>query len=250
MMSIAILIAIGFCAGATSLANARRVGNGRVWLAFAAGAVVALLISVVSRPFVQLAGQLGGWESDAVVLYVLSSTVHGTIAELFKITAALLLLSSPSAAFGRGEGLGAAIGAGAAMIPIAQFLQGALAISSLGLPGGQSLPQGVLTGLSLVLLSAATTGLGAGFAARGRLATGIALALALTLAVDPGLRLLDEGAAGFVARVVLAGLMFVWLLARSRRGAEATEGEAVPAATGGADTRDAEPAPEPTRSQA
>ncbi|MBM3449916.1 MAG: hypothetical protein FJX78_02840 [Armatimonadetes bacterium] len=247
MMATALTLAFLLSAGTAWLANAGRLGNGRVWLAFVVGAVVAFFVSLVSRPFVQIAGQLGGWESESVFLYVISSSVHGFIAELFKITAALLLLSSTRTAFGHGEGLGAAIGAGAALNPIAQFLEGALMIASLGLPGGQSLPQGVGTAVSLVLLSAATTGLGTGISARGQLLGGIALTLALTLGMDPGLRLVADGTAAVIARVAFAVALFGWLL---WRGSRAGEGEPVDApilSVAAAEASDGEPEPTGSR---
>ncbi|MDR5683391.1 MAG: hypothetical protein QN163_05115 [Armatimonadota bacterium] len=212
-MGLPLILSLVFGAGANAAANLRRVADGRVWVAFAVGGGVFFVVQFVSRPLVALVSMLGGWQADGTFPSWLFVAVNVVLAELFKLTAALVLHSAYRSPVGEASGTGAAVGAGFAVWYESLILSSAFQISRLALPGGQSLVAALVASLARVLAGSATTGLGAGLAVRGQLAGGVVLAVAAQLLLDPGLRvLLWRPWMTVAATALVSGVLFAWLV--------------------------------------
>lgn len=203
-------LAVGLLA--TAAANHRRWHDGRVWAAFAAGGVVSVAVQLVARPLGAVVSDLADLPAwVAVGLLVV-------FAEAAKLTAALALhqaFALPRPEAGR---LGAAVGAGFGAWSEAVVLRAALQVAQLGLPGGVSLPSAVAGSVARLLAAAGSTGLATRLAASGRTWTGLGLAAAAQLVLDPVLRLTAPNPrwALVLTGVVGAGL-FAALWAPGRR---------------------------------
>lgn len=193
-----------FGALAMAVVNRPRWSDGRLWVAFAVGGALFFAAQFVSRPVVGLAAVLlgplpedaPGWPLVAVLV---------ALAELFKVTAALVLHQAYRMDAGRGAAVGAAVGAGFGVWSEAVILNSVFQVARLGLPGGSSLGAAVAASLARVLANTASTGLGTHLAASGRLWAGLLTAGGVQLALDPGLRMVAVRAEWATALTLLVG---------------------------------------------
>jgi len=170
----------------TAAASRRRWQDARVWSAFAAGGLVFLGVQFGARPVGALAGQLSGggdlpaWAVVAVV---------AVFAEVFKLTAALVLHQVYRLPPADGARLGAAVGAGFGAWSEAVVLRAAQQVAQLGLPGGVSWASVVVASAARLLAGAGSTGIASRLAAHGRPWAGLAAACGAQLLLDPVLRM-------------------------------------------------------------
>jgi hypothetical protein len=189
-----------------------------LWIAFALGGGLFFVVQFVSRSLVGLASALGGWWAGGTFPSWLFIGFNVVLAELFKLTTALVLLAVYRSPPQQASGMGAGVGAGFAVWHESVILSSAFEIARLGLPGGQSLAAVLVGSLARVLTGSATTGLGVGLAVRGQLAAGIALAMGAQLLLDPGLRMLLLHPWVSVATTALVGgALFGWLAVQANR---------------------------------
>lgn len=217
-MGLPLVISLIFGVAAAAAANVRRIADGRLWIAFAVGGALFFVVQFVSRPLVALLSAMVGWQPDGMFPSWLFVGFNVVLAEVFKLTTALVLYSAYRSPADHALGRGAAVGAGFAVWYESLILSSAFQIARLGLPGGHSLTIALVGSLARVLAGSATTGLGTALAVRGHLAAGIALALAAQLLLDPGLRLLVLRPWTVVAvTVVVGGALFGWLAVQANR---------------------------------
>jgi hypothetical protein len=217
-MALPLFISVVFGVAAAAAANLRRIADGRLWVAFAVGGGVFFVVQFVSRPLVALVSAFAGWQADGTFPSWLFVALNAVLAELFKLTTALVLHAAYRSPVEQASGVGAAVGAGFAVWYESLILSSAFQISRLGLPGGQSLATALVASLARVLAGSATTGLGTGLVARGQLAGGVALALAAQLLLDPGLRLmLLRPWTAVAVTALVGGVLFGWLVVQANR---------------------------------
>ncbi len=168
---------------ATALATGLRWHDVRVWSAFAAGGLVFFGTQLLARPVGTLVGAAGGGEVPVVAALV-------AFAELAKLTAALAVHQLYRMPAPEGSLPGVAVGAGFAAWSEATILRSAFQVAQMGLPGGVSVPSAVVASAARLLAGAGSTGWATRLAASGRLFAGLAVACAVQLWLDPGLRVL------------------------------------------------------------
>jgi hypothetical protein len=193
-----------FGALAMAVASRPRWSDGRLWVAFAVGGALFFAAQFVSRPVVALAAALvgplpedaPGWPMVAVLVL---------LAELFKLTTALVLHQAYRLEGSQGGAVGAAVGAGFGVWSEAVILNSVFQVARLGLPGGSSLGAALAASMGRVLANTASTGLGVHLSASGRLLAGLLTAGGVQLALDPGLRLVAARPEWGAALTLLVG---------------------------------------------
>ncbi len=206
-----------FGALAMAVASYPRWSDGRLWVAFAVGGGLFFAAQFVSRPVMGLAAALvGPLPEDAPTWPLVAVLV--LLAELFKLTTALVLHQAYGMEDSEGAAVGAAVGAGFGAWSEAVILNSVFQVARLGLPGGSALGGALAASLGRALASAASTGLGAHLSSSGRLAAGLGTAVGVQLALDPGLRLAAlRPEWGLAVTLFVGGGAFAALLACSAR---------------------------------
>ncbi len=194
---------LGFGVLATVLASRGRWRDPRLWAAFASGGAVFLAAQVVARPVTALLGGLGAGEAGVPGWSVVA--VLGVLAEVFKLTGAVVLHQLYGMGAREGGRVGAAVGAGFATWAEAVILRSAFQLWQLGLPGGVSVASALAASGARLLAGAAATGMGARLATTGRLGAGLAVACAVQLLVDPVVRIAVPSARWAAAATVAVG---------------------------------------------
>ncbi len=203
---------------ATAAVNRTNWQDSRVWCAFAVGGGVFFAVQFVARPLGVLLASLAGGEGPPSWLVV---AVVVVFAEVFKLTAAVVLHHLYRGPRPGGGEVGAAVGAGFGAWSEAVILRSAFQMAQLGLPGGVSVGAVLAASVARLLGAAGSTGLAARLATSGRTLAGLGLAAAAQLVLDPGVRVVAPSPRWTVGLTALVGVgLFAALWASGRRAEE------------------------------
>lgn len=215
---------MGFAVLVTTLASRGRWRDPRLWVAFASGGVVFVALQVAARPVMTVLGGLAtgdarvpGWSGVALL---------GVLAEVFKLTGALVLCQLYGMVPWQAGRVGAAVGAGFAAWAETVILHGVFQLWRLELPGGVSIASALVGSVARLLAGVGATGMASQLAVSGRLWAGMGAACAIQLLVDPGVRLaVPSPRWAMVAMAVVGTSAFATLWWPAGRGEEEDAGE-------------------------